>query len=115
MTLSDRISSGDISQEVVEAVAVALGWYQGGAYPGLPTYYWRNTDDAHAPERHTGCPNYPADIRLTLYEASSRGLPVHIEANISSAMVKVGEARVVRKDADLALAAITALLRALGE
>ena len=110
MTLSERISSGDISQEVVEAVAVALGCR---VFKG---------DSWYLPDGSIGdCPNYPADIRLTLDEIERR---VWFS---SHEMYRVGcdftvydcqtlcEAVSRHADRNLTLAAITALLRALGE
>jgi len=117
MKLSERISSGDISQEVVEAVAVALGWGL------LQTYHatdiWIKEDGSAFGDK--GCPNYLTDIRLTLDEIERRGWLSSHE------MYRVGcdftvydcqtlcEAVSRHADRNLTLAAITALLRALGE
>lgn len=113
--LSERISSGDISQEVVEAVAVALGWEYVVPSGGIIPRWFLN---GHC---QTERPNYLTDIRLTLDEIERRGWLSSHE------MYRVGcdftvydcqtlcEAVSRHADRNLTLAAITALLRALGE
>ena len=116
MKLSERISSGDISQEVVEAVAKVLGYEFRGYRSGTFVQIWCR--DGIEVE---GCPNPLDDIRLTLDEIERRGW------FSSHEMYRVGcdftvydcqtlcEAVSRHADRNLTLAAITALLRALGE
>ena len=115
MTLSDRIAAGDTSQEVVEAVARALGWEQSEITDPVigVEKLWQREGVVRM------LPNYITDIRLVMEEAFKRSFSVSMEAGKDFAIVDMRPSgrvlRVVRPDANLTLAAITALLRALGE
>ena len=118
LTLSERIASGDISQEVVEAVAVALGWERAIEPDEIVCALegWKRSNVFV-----NACPNYLTDIRLTLDEIERRGwLSMH-DTLAKGCLFMVGSqdalvhGREQRPDRNLALAAITALLRALGE
>jgi hypothetical protein len=116
MTLSERISSGDISQEVFEAVAVALGWTEPPSTTSTPLVRpWVRGDVMlwHLPD-------YLTDIRLTLDEIERRGWwssHWYIDGVVFFAVHGVPHKFIEseRPDRNLTLAAITALLRALGE
>jgi len=116
MKLSERISSGDISQEVVYDVAATFGWQFHGYRGRTFTQIWcREHIDVD------GCPNYLTDIRLTFADIKARGwhwLKCLDErghtmfAIYDDAGSELGREIYTTSDE---IAAITALLRALGE
>jgi len=117
--LSERIASGDISQEVVEAVAVALGWAETNVL-GFGESLWKRENGVTS--GHWGFPNYLTDIRLTLDEIERRGWVIELTlwaTGECSARVKRNDTAhwgsYMRTTGNLAKTAITALLRALGE
>jgi hypothetical protein len=120
MNLSDKIASGDTSPEVVEAVAFALGWAiykQEDDDWGFVREEW--THDFSDGQIYNSCPNYLTDIRLTLAEIERAGwlLSLDFQHTLAWASIWNGADRFLaeRQDRNLALVAVTALLRAKGE
>jgi hypothetical protein len=117
MKLSERISMGEDTPELHEAIAVLMGWCKtdmcrqdtwGGRYK---TISWLQDGK----EKYGAVsPNYLTDIRLTLAEIERRGFDFGIGGNEESVQVWIKHCPgAVRKDRDLARCACEVLVKAL--
>jgi hypothetical protein len=115
--LSERIASGENTPELDEAIARAMGWQLHGCNEAIDwIYLWKREGDAH----RGNCPSYRTDIRLTLAEIERQGwLSSHTATRNDGCEFDVfnGEwcQTSERPDRNLGLAALEALLKAMGE
>jgi hypothetical protein len=119
MTLSERIAAGEVSAELDVAIARVMGWeisYTPPSYSTNIQKQWSNKDGSLS----FGCPCYRTDIRLTLAEIERNGwLSSHTATRNDGCESDVfnGEwcKTATRTDRNLTLAALEALLKAMGE
>jgi hypothetical protein len=117
MTLSERVATGEVSAELDEAIAKVIGWTCASDPDGMPHFLaWSN----RAYLSRVLCPSYRTDIRLTLAEIERQGwLSSHTATRNDGCEFDVfnGEwcQTSERLDRNLDLAALEALLKAMGE
>jgi len=118
MTLSERIVAGEASAELDEAIAMAMGWAKAVADVNETQYEWWAREGSTL--SRVGCPSYRTDIRLTLAEIErqcwdSSHITNQAEVTVEFTVWSKAPFSAKRTDRNLTLAAITALLKAMGE
>jgi hypothetical protein len=122
MTLSERIAAGEASTELDAAIAKAMGWAKVADVSEAYDEWWAREGSSLSRD---GCPCYRTDIRLTIAEIERRDWPSrhenHIDAvhgrNLCAFHIFNGDEihKATRTDLNLTLAALEALLKAMGE
>jgi len=115
-TISTRLAAAtSFTDELREECARLCGWYMGEHFTGLPHYYYRETDDRHAPERYPGLPKL--DLTEIVAEIERRGWlsghttsPKAVEFDVYNGMFC---RTATRPDRNIQLCAMTALAMAI--